>query len=66
MSRAHDVSLVHRSSLRSPNMAEAEELRRLTLAAKAKLSLESTQSDDLDENVLAGIDKPLGRKNLPY
>ena len=35
-------------------MAEAEELRQLTLAAKAKLSLGSTQSDDIDENVLAG------------
>ena len=38
-------------------MAEAEELRQLTLAAKAKLSLNSTQSDDLDENVLAGTDR---------
>ena len=35
-------------------MAEAEVLRQLTLAAKAKLSLGSSQLDDLDENVLAG------------
>ena len=36
-------------------MAEADQLRQLTLAAKAKLSLGSTQLDDLDDNVLAGI-----------
>ncbi|ERF75025.1 hypothetical protein EPUS_08839 [Endocarpon pusillum Z07020] len=36
-------------------MAEAEELRQLTLAAMAKLSLGSTQSDDIDENVLAAL-----------
>lgn len=36
-------------------MADAEELRQLTLAAKAKLSLGSTQRDDIDENVLAGM-----------
>ena len=35
-------------------MAEADHLRQLTLAAKAKLSLVSTQPDDLDDNVLAG------------
>jgi len=35
-------------------MAEAEELRQLTLAAKAQLSLGSTQTGDLDVNVLAG------------
>jgi hypothetical protein len=31
-----------------------EELRRLTLAGNAKLSLGSTQTDELDDNVLAG------------
>lgn len=36
-------------------MAEADQLRQLTLAAKAKLSVASEQPDDLDDNVLAGI-----------
>lgn len=35
-------------------MAEAEELRQLTLAAKATLSLGSMQPDGIDEKVLAG------------
>lgn len=35
-------------------MAEAEELRQLTLAAKAQLSLGFTQTGDLNVNVLAG------------
>ena len=35
-------------------MADAEELRQLTLAAKAKNFVASTQSNDLDQNVLKG------------
>ena len=35
-------------------MADAEELRQLTLAAKAKLALHATRYEDLDDNVLAG------------